>query len=62
MLNLAVWLGWHVFHPQTGSWDWTSLVLSVGFLVLFEKGKFSVPLGVLLAGVIGILRWAAWGA
>ena len=62
MLNLAVWLGWHVFRPETGSWDWTSLVLSVGFLVLFERGKFSVPLGVLLAGVIGILRWAAWGA
>jgi chromate transporter len=62
MLNLAVWLGLHVFRPETESWDWTSLVLSVGFLVLFEKGKFSVPLGVLLAGVIGILRWAAWGA
>jgi len=59
IFNLAVWLGWHIFRPETGSWDWTSLALSIGFLVLFEKGKCSVPLGVLLAGVIGILRGVA---
>jgi len=62
ILTLTLWLGWHIFHLETGSWDWTSLALSMAFLVLFEKGKCSVPLGVLLAGVIGILRWAVWGA
>jgi chromate transporter len=54
ILNLAVWFGLHVIHPQSGL-DWFAIVLGMGALVAMVRWKLGVIPVVIAGGVIGLL-------
>ena len=54
ILNLAVWFGLHVIHPERG-FDWFAIVLGLAALVALIRWKVSVIAVVLAGGLIGLL-------
>jgi chromate transporter len=54
ILNLAVWFGLHVIHPQTGI-DWFAIVLGLAALIALIHWKLGVIPVILAGGVIGLI-------
>jgi chromate transporter len=55
ILNLAVWFGWHVIHPDGRALDWFAIALgAIAFLVIL-KWKWNVVSVIFASGAAGLL-------
>ena len=55
VLNLAIWFGLHVFHPQPDVIDWFAVLLSGTALLALLRWKISVVAVIIGGGTIGLL-------
>ena len=56
ILNLAVWFGWHVFHPAVNRFDLVAAVIAVIAFVGIVRGKWNV---IAVIGGCAIAGWLA---
>jgi chromate transporter len=54
-LNLAIWFGLHVFHPQPHVIDWFAVLLSAAALLALLRWKIGVVAVIIGGGIIGLL-------
>ncbi|MGC4074955.1 MAG: chromate efflux transporter [Nibricoccus sp.] len=55
VLNLAVWFGWQVFHPETGRMDWFAVTLAAAAFAALQRwkgGMIPVLAACALAGLV----------
>ena len=55
VLNLAIWFGLHVFHPQPHVIDWFAVLLSATALLALLRWKIGVVAVIIGGGMIGLL-------
>ena len=55
VLNLAIWFGLHVFHPQPHVIDWFAILLSATALLALLRWKIGVVAVIIGGGMIGLL-------
>ena len=55
VLNLAIWFGLHVFHPQPYVIDWFAVLLSATALLALLRWKIGVVAVIIGGGMIGLL-------
>jgi chromate transporter len=55
ILNLAVWFGLHVFHPEKNRIDWFAVVLGLAALIALVRWKVGVIPVIVAGGLIGLI-------
>ena len=55
IVNLAVWFGWHVFHPADAQFDWAAVCVALIAFIGLVRWKWPVAFVVLGGGLAGWL-------
>ena len=54
ILNLAVWFGWHVIHPEPERWDGFAIVVGLAAFAGLQWRKWNVVYTILACAVLGV--------